>query len=73
MYVSAHISSIHIYNICIYIYIYIYIFIYQSIFISSFRYTHVITSRKIRLKQTWRLTKAMTEIKPDTEQTMKLQ
>ena len=29
--------------------------------------------RKIRLKQTWRLTKAMTEMKLDTEQTMKLE
>ena len=45
----------------------------NTICISSFRYTHVITSRKIQLKQTWRLTKAMAEMKPDTEQTMKLE
>ena len=40
---------------------------------NSFRYTHVITSTKYRLKQTWRLTKAIAEIKCDTEQTMKLE
>ena len=39
----------------------------------SFRYTHVITSTKFRLKQTWRLTKAIAEMKCDTEQTMKLE
>ena len=38
-----------------------------------YQYTHVITSIKIRLKQTLRLTKAVTEMKPDTEQTMKLE
>ena len=37
------------------------------------RYTHVITSTKVRLKQTWRLTKAIAEIKCDTEETMKLE
>ena len=35
--------------------------------------THVITSRKLRLKQMWRLTKAIAKMKPDTEQTMKLE
>ena len=45
----------------------------NTICISSFRYTHVITSRKFRLKQTWRLTKAMTEMKPYTEETMQLE
>ena len=65
-------------------YIYIYIYdIYQTtsknlsvvntICISSFRYTHVITSRKFRLKQSWRLTKAIAEMKLDTEQTLKLE
>ena len=38
----------------------------------SFRYTHVITSRKFQLKQQWRLTKAIAEMKLDTEQTMNL-
>ena len=33
----------------------------NTICISSFRYTHVITSRKFRLKQTRRLKKAMAE------------
>ena len=61
-----------------YIYIYIYLSIYLSIymntiFINSFRYTHVIISTKLRLKQTWRLTKAIAEMKCDTEQTMKLE
>ena len=32
---------------------------------------YVNISREIRLKQTWRLKKTMTEMKPDTEQTMK--
>ena len=45
----------------------------NNICISSFRYTHVITSRTIRIKHTWRLTKAMAEMKPGTEQTMKLE
>ena len=44
-----------------------------TICISSFHYTYVITSRKIRLKQTWRLTKTMAGMKPDTEQTIKLE
>ena len=38
-----------------------------------FRYTHVITSRKFQLKQTWRLMKAIAEMKLDTEQTIKLE
>ena len=37
---------------------------------NSFRYTHVITSAKLRLKQMWLLTKAIAEMKCDTEQTM---
>ena len=45
----------------------------NTICINSFRYTHVITSTKFRLKQTWRLTKAIAEMKCDTEQTMKLE
>ena len=45
----------------------------NTICINSFRYTHVITSTKFRLKQAWRLTKAMAEMKCDTEQTMKLE
>ena len=44
---------------------YIYIYIYTS--------THVITSTKFRRKQTWRLTKAIAEMKCDNEQTMKLE
>ena len=52
----------NIYVLCIYIYIYMYC-----------RITHVITSRKVGLKQTWRLTKAMTKMKPDTEQMTKLE
>ena len=39
----------------------------------SFRYTHVITSSKLQLKQRWRLIKAIAEMKLDTEQTMKLE
>ena len=35
----------------------------NTIYISSFRYTHVITSIKFWLKQTWRLTKAIAETK----------
>ena len=45
----------------------------NTICINSFRYTHVLTSTKFRLKQTWRLTKAIAKMKCDTEQTMKLQ
>ena len=56
---------IYIYYICIYIYI-IYICIYIYVI------TYVITSRKFQLKQTWRLTNKMTEMKLDTEETMKL-
>ena len=41
--------------------------------INSFRYTHVTTSTKLQLKQTWRLTKAIAKMKYDTEQTMKLE
>ena len=37
------------------------------------RPTHVITSRKFWLKQTWHLKKTMAEMKTDTEQTMKLE
>ena len=44
-----------------------------TICINSFRYTYVITSTKFRLKQTWRLTKAIAEMKCDTERTMKLE
>ena len=40
--------------------------------ISSFRYTDVVTLRKLWLKQTWRLTKAISEVKSETEQTVKL-
>ena len=43
----------------------------NTICISSFRYTHMIISRKFQLKETWRLTKAIAEIKLNTEQTMK--
>ena len=39
----------------------------------SFRYTHVVTSRKFQLKQTWRLMKAIAGMKLDTEQIMKLE
>ena len=39
----------------------------------SFRYTHVITSRKFQLKQMWRLTKTIAEMKPATEQMMELE
>ena len=39
----------------------------NTICINSFRYTLVITSTKFRLKQTWRLTKAIAEMKCDTE------
>ena len=58
----------YIYYICVYIYIYMYIYIYIYIYVI----TYVITSRKFQLKQTWRLTKKMTEMKLDTEETMKL-
>ena len=36
------------------------------------RYAHVITSRKLQLKQMWRLMKAIAEMKLETEQMMKL-
>ena len=45
----------------------------NTICIRSFRYTHAITSRKLLLKQTWPLTKAIAEMKSETEQTMKLE
>ena len=45
----------------------------NTICINSFRYTHVISSTKFRLKQTWGLTKAMAQMKCDTEQTMKFE
>ena len=40
---------------------------------SSFLRTHVVTSRKFQLKQTWQLMKAIAQIKLDTEQVMKLE
>ena len=43
----------------------------NTICINSFRYIHVITSTKFRLKQIWPLTKAIAQMKGDTEQTMK--
>ena len=43
------------------------------IYIYMYRYTPVIISRKFRIKQTWRLAKAMAEMKSDTEQTLKLE
>ena len=55
--VISKLSSIYIYYTSIYIYIH---------------YTHVITSTKFLLKQMWRLTKAIAEMKCDTEQTMNL-
>ena len=57
------------YNIYIYIYIYIYTYIHTYIHIYTYthHYTHVTTSRKVRLRQMWRLMKAMAEMKPDTE------
>ena len=42
-------------------------------YVSSFRHTQVITSRKFLLKQTWRLTEAIAGIKSDTEQTINLE
>ena len=36
-------------------------------------FTHMITSNKFQLKQTWRLIKAVAEMKLDTEQTIKLE
>ena len=45
----------------------------NTICMSSFRYTHVIISRKFQLKETWGLTKAIAEIKFDTERIMKLE
>ena len=56
---------IYIYNINIYIYIiYIYIILIILIYIYNI---------KFQFKQTWRLTKAIPEMKCDTEQTMKLE
>ena len=54
-------------NIYIYIYIYIYVYIYKN------HCTHMITSRKFQLKQTWLLKKGIAEMKLDTEKTMKLE
>ena len=45
----------------------------NTICISSFRDTPVITYRKHRLKETWWLTKKIAETKCSTEQTMKLE
>ena len=59
--------------IYIYMYVYMCIYIYIYIYIYYNRYTHVITSRKFQLKLTWQLTMAIAEVKPDTEQTMKLE
>ena len=67
---------IYIYIYICYIYTYIYIFtpsVVNTICIRSFRYTQVITSRKFQLKETWKLTKAIAEMKLDTEQMMKLE
>ena len=61
-FVATHALGHMMYGSCAQVYEYIYIYI---------RYTHVITSTKIRCKQTWRLTKAIAEMKRDTEQTMK--
>ena len=45
----------------------------NTICIKSFRYIHLITLTNFRLKQTWQLTKVITEMKSDTKQTMKLE
>ena len=42
-------------------------------FCHDYTYTHVITSSKVQLKQTWQLMKAIAKMKLDTEQTMKLE
>ena len=41
-------------------------------YIYRYTHTHVIISRKFRLKETWRLMKAIAEMKLDTDQTVKL-
>ena len=56
MYMYVYIYIIYIYiHIYMYIYTYVYIYIYpavvNTICISSFRHTHVITSRKFQLKR----------------------
>ena len=40
----------------------------NTVCISLFRYTHVINSRKFRLKSMWRLAKTIVETKSNTEQ-----
>ena len=71
MYIYTHTYMyLYIMYICSYMYICTHTYIYTHIYT---RYTHVITSTKFRLKQTWRLTKAIAEMKCDTEQTMKLE
>ena len=62
-------ANLYIYISFCYIY---YIILLQFIYI-SFCYTHLITSKRFQLKQTWRLTKPLAEIKPDIEQMMKLE
>ena len=59
----VHFGYVPIY-ICVYVYTCIYIYI---------RYTHVITSSKLQLKQMWWLMKAIAEMKLYIEQTMKLE
>ena len=49
-----------------------YIYIYYIYILYIYVITYVITSRKFQLKQAWRLTKKMTEMKLETEETMKL-
>ena len=43
------------------------------LYIYTYIHTHVITLRKLHLKQTWRLMKAIAQMKLHTEQMMKLQ
>ena len=61
----------------IYIYIYIYIMYIYTLMCTHkhtlIRYTQVTISSKFQLEKTWRLMKAIAEMKLNTEQMMKLE
>ena len=70
---DIYIYYIYIYEYHIYIHIYIYIYIHMFVCVCVCVCDHVTTSCKLQLKQTWPLMKAITNMKLDTEQTMKLE
>ena len=71
------IYNIYIYNITYMLHIYIYIMYIYTLMCTHkhtlIRYTQVTISSKFQLEKTWRLMKAIAEMKLNTEQMMKLE